>query len=229
MPYRSSHLEHRRRMLEAYDANEANIVQGWTNARTAQDQLALLEDLLEYCPFTPGMKVLDVGAGTGVLSLALAKIDGLNLAALEPCPALVEHLRKNLLFNDIQITQGFCDHESDRRHFEEVSFDRIVSRQVVNTLFDPCEAFTNWNRWLCPDGIVVVMDALLRRENWPGRWAPFVDALPLSACDSMATVPYLLERCGFEVLSVSLMNRCNAIANSPTKRFMIVARKINGS
>ena len=52
-----------------------------------------------------------------------------------------------------------------------------------------------------------------------------VDLLPLSACQSMATIPYLLEKVGFEIQSVNLMTEANKMPATRTTRYVVVARK----
>ena len=100
-----------------------------------------------------------------------------------------------------------------------------MSRQVVNGLFDPLLAFRHWHRWLKPAGTVVVIDGLYGRDGWAGRWEEEVDALPLSASQSMASTPYLLEACGFRIAAVERMTTVNALPTTRTPRYVVVAHK----
>jgi SAM-dependent methyltransferase len=127
---------------------------------------------------------------------------------------------------DIETVRGFCDSQDDVSHFKAATFDLIASRQLANCLFDPLAAFRNWHVWLKPGGVVVVMDGLFDRADWSGDWEGFVDSLPLSACRTTATIPYLMEHSGFRVDFVGMMDNTNALPSTRTKRFMVVATKI---
>ena len=100
-----------------------------------------------------------------------------------------------------------------------------MSRQLGNCLFDPLAAFENWHYWLKPTGAAILIDGLYGRSAWTGIWEEEVDALPLSACQTMATAPYLLEAAGFDVETVALMARANKRPSTMTTRYVTVARK----
>lgn len=225
MDYREGYLKFRQRLLSMYDTEEVAKYDAWISSLTVDDHRASLSDLLPHCPLRPGMTVLDAGAGTGALCIMLSLVPGLQITALEPCNAMLDRLRGKPEIAGIAVHQGFCDHLADRIHFSAGSFDVIASRQLTNTLFDPLSAFENWHYWLRHGGSVIVMDGLFDRESWPDPWSDLVDQLPLSACRTMATVPYLLEKCGFSIEYVGLMERTNEMPSTRTKRYMVVARK----
>jgi hypothetical protein len=96
---------------------------------------------------------------------------------------------------------------------------------VVNTLFDPLQAFRHWLHWLKPGGAAGVIDGLYGRDGWPSLREEEVDVLPLSALQSLATVPYLLEASGFRVERVQRMASVNALPTTRTPRYVVLARR----
>ncbi len=217
----------RRRAVGKYDTVEAEAYGqlqglGWL---TANEELAYLADLERVVQFVRGASVLDVGAGTGVMCSMLRQLPGIELTALEPSAAMLAVLQAKPELANVRVINGFCDEPQDRDRFEAAQFDGIVSRQVVNGLFDPLLAFRHWQHWLKPAGAVVVIDGLYGRDGWVGRWAEEVDALPLSASQSMAATPYLLETCGFRIEAVERMAAVNALPTTRTPRYIVVARK----
>jgi RimJ/RimL family protein N-acetyltransferase/SAM-dependent methyltransferase len=215
----------RGRHAARYDAAEArNYVStpglGWLSE---VEQGAYLSDLGRVVRLEPGSSVLDVGAGAGALCGVLARLPGLELTALEPSAALLELLRGRAELARVATVQGSCDGPGDDTLFPPERFDAIASRQVVNGLFDPLLAFARWRRWLRPGGRVIVIDGLYGRDAWRGAWAEEIDALPLSACQSLATVPYLLEAAGFRIDAVERMTAVDALPNTRTPRYVVVA------
>ncbi|QDV27037.1 hypothetical protein Q31a_54180 [Aureliella helgolandensis] len=225
MPYRGNYTESRQRYLATYDTAEAAKYDAWITALTKADHDACLNDIQRHFTFSPGMTILDAGAGTGALCLSLVALPGMRITALEPCPPMQERLASKPELSSVTTVEGFCDHPDDHSHFAPATFDVVASRQLSNCLFDPLAAFRNWHYWLRPSGVVIVMDGLFNREDWSGRWKGVVDTLPLSACRTMATLPYMLEQAGFRIDHVGLMDATNALPSTRTKRYMVVATK----
>lgn len=228
MTFRCSQQASRERYLEIYDAQEAAKYDSWISEMTAADHDACVADMKRCVTFSENMNVLDAGSGTGALCLALVRIPGLHITALEPCAAMTHLLKSKPELSSVATVQGFCDHADDQSHFDASAFDVIASRLLANGLFDPLAAFRNWHRWLRPDGIAIVMDGLFDRRDWSGTWEGVVDTLPLSACRTTATVPYLLEQTGFRVSFVGMMEHTNAQASTRTQRYMVAATKVGG-
>jgi ubiquinone/menaquinone biosynthesis C-methylase UbiE len=185
MNWRNSQLDSRQRYLAKYDAVEMDWYEQWIEALTDEDDEACLHDIQLAFPFESGMTVLDAGAGTGTMCKIWMRMVGLKLFALEPVPAMIAKLKSKPELAPVAVVAGFCDSLADQAAFGKGKFDAIVSRQLVNGLFDPLTAFTNWYHWLKPSGYVEVMDGLFDRSGWTGQWAEEVDVLPMSACRSM--------------------------------------------
>ena len=192
---------------------------------THADHNACVADLSQHVTFADGMSVLDAGSGTGALCLALVRIPGLRITALEPAVAMTELRQSKPELKHVSSVQGFCDHAEDREHFNSGAFDLVASQLLTNCLYDPIAAFRNWHFWLRDGGTAVVMDGLFDRDAWTGRWDGMADALPLSACRTTATVPYLLEQSGFRVDHAGMMQHTNALPSTRTQRYMVVATK----
>lgn len=225
MTWRSTQDESRARYLAKFDEAEAERWDAIGAALGRADEDAYLSDLAQVFAFRPGMAVLDAGAGTGALCAVLARLPGLAMTALEPAPAMLARLRRRAGLESVVAVQGFCDAPLDRKHFGAAQFDAIASRQLVNGLFDPLTAFENWHHWLKPGGAVVAIDGAYGRDAWTGVWQEEIDVLPLSATQSTATVPYLLEVAGFKVEAVRWMEAVNALPSTRTTRYVVVARK----
>lgn len=217
----------RYRHAEKYDAAEVAQYRdacglGWL---TREHQDAALLDLLSAGPLIAGSRVLDVGAGTGVMTKLLLRYPGLHVHALEPSSSMLDVLRQDPELNAVTLVEGRCDSVEDRNRFADGTFDVIAAKQVCNGLWDPLTAFRNWWHWLADGGKVLILEGLYGRDGWKGRWAEEVDVLPLSCCQSMATIPYLLESVGFEIQVVEAMEATNGLPITRTPRYLVVAQK----
>ena len=224
--WRISQAESRRRYLEKFDTAEVDSYDALVGTLAPDDEAAYRADLARVYAFRAGQSILDAGAGSGALAQVLGGVGGLAISTLEPAPAMLARLRGKPSLAEVVAVEGFCDHADDRRHFGAASFDAVFSRQLANGLYDPLAAFHNWFHWLKPGGAVVLIDGLYGRNAWTGRWEEEVDALPLSACQTSATVPYLLEAAGFRVNAVERMAQVNARPSTRTTRYVVVATKV---
>ncbi len=230
------HWPERRRMAvgrhaKRYDANEVAQYRAIRGLGTLEkeDQDAYLDDLLEVpsirTMLRPGCKVLDVGAGCGVMTKLLLRLPGLEIQALEPSQSMIDALRQDPELSGVRIVQGTCDQTDDEHLFPTNSFQVIAVRQVCNGLWDPIKAFQNWYRWLVPQGRVIVIEGTYARDAWRGDWEEEIDDLPLSSTQSLATIPYLLEKVGFEIDSVQWMESTNRMPITRTPRYLVTAIK----
>lgn len=224
MDWHASRTMARRRHAARYDDVEARSYHsqqglGWLSP---EEEAAYLADIGRAYEFRPGSSVLDAGAGTGTLCRILSRLPALALTALEPSPAMLALLRSQADLAHVTTVQGFCDGAEDGQHFAAGAFDVIASRQLVNGLFDPLAAFRHWHRWLKPGGAVVVIDGFYGRDGWRGSWEAEIDVLPLSACQTLATVPYLLEAAGFRIAAVDRMSAVNGLPGARTPRYIVL-------
>ena len=227
MDWQSMRRAAHRRGAAKYDATEAAAYGrqqglGWL---TPEEEAAYLADLRPLLELPPGSAVIDVGAGSGVMCSLLRRLPGIELSALEPSTAMSAQLVARPELADVNVINGFCDEPESRDQLPQAHFDALVARQLVNTLFDPLQAFRHWLHWLKPGGAAVVIDGLYGRDGYSGRWAEEVDVLPLSAMQSLATVPYLLEASGFRIDYVQRMTAVNALPTTRTPRYVVLARR----
>lgn len=225
MTWRISRAESRRRYLTKFDEAESLSYEALAGCISAEEAQAYLQDLQPVLADRKPAAVLDVGAGTGGICQILAGLPNLAITALEPSPAMLAVLQSKPELSAVRTVQGFCDSPDDLGLFVPEQFDLIISRQVINGLYDPLTAFKNWYQWLDAEGKVVVIDGLYGRAAWTGIWEEEVDVLPVSACQNTAMIPYLLELAGFEVRDVRMMERVNGHIRTKTRRFLTIAGK----
>lgn len=101
-------------------------------------------------------KVLDIGTGTGIISLAISMM-GHDVTAVDLCSNMIEKAKQNAEKYGQKI-QFVCT-AADELPFADNTFDVIVSRNVTWVLPEPEKAFRNWSRVLKPGGMLIYQDA----------------------------------------------------------------------
>ena len=117
------------------------------------------------------LTLLDVGAGTGFLSVMAAKL-GHRVTGLDLTPAMLDRARRRAGEADLDIAW----HQGDAQAlpFPDAVFDGVISRHVLWTMPDPAQALREWIRVTRPGGRVIWFDAMTppagwRNPAWMGR------------------------------------------------------------
>ncbi len=124
-----------------------------------------------------GLKVLDVGTGTGALALLLAEL-GHDATGIDLSENMLEKAGKKAREKGLKAVFRTGDAESPP--FNPGSFDAIVSRHVLWTLPNPEVAIKSWAGLLKPGGAIVVIDGNFSMKNRSlGQKAWRLAAMPL--------------------------------------------------
>ena len=96
---------------------------------------ALGRALAEQAGLSPGMRVLDVGAGTGKLMGVLAEtLEEESITAVDPSEPFVAALGERFPAADVRLGPA------EELPFEDGTFDVVFAQLVVNFLTDPSKA-----------------------------------------------------------------------------------------
>jgi len=152
--------------------------------KTAAERAAWDRILDLVIPSRP-LDALDVGCGTGFLSLELAA-RGHGVVGIDLAPAMLEAARAKAAAQGLMVRFETADAEN--LPYPAGSFDLVISRHVLWTLPHPEAAIADWLRVLRPGGRLAVIDgaqyndasAPLQRENarTSAEYAAVGDRLP---------------------------------------------------
>jgi SAM-dependent methyltransferase len=97
----------------------------------------------------PGMKVIDVGCGSGALTVALAGIVGAeDVAGVDPSEPFVSEARARVPGADLRVGPA------ESLSFEDATFDAALSQLVFHFVQDPAKAVAEMRRVTRPGGRV---------------------------------------------------------------------------
>jgi ubiquinone/menaquinone biosynthesis C-methylase UbiE len=106
----------------------------------------------------PPQKVLDVGAGTGFISLLLAEA-GYQCKGLDISQGMLDQARLKAKTQGLTVEFGLGDAEA-LPEGDEI-YDAVVNRHLLWTLPNPERAIAEWLRVLKPGGRLIIIDG-----NW---------------------------------------------------------------
>jgi SAM-dependent methyltransferase len=103
----------------------------------------------DFAGVTAGQRVLDVGAGTGALTVELARREA-DVSAIEPAPSFVEALHARLPGADVR--QG----PAEELPWPDGSFDAALAQLVVTFMRDAPTGVKEMRRVVRPGGVVAI-------------------------------------------------------------------------
>ena len=124
--------------------------------------------LLIEAGIAPGMRVLDVGSGSGDVSFLAAELVGSNgyVLGVDRSPVAVERATTRAVRRNIR-NVGFAAGDPSSMHFDR-PFDAIIGRFVLMYQEDPAATLRNTMRYLRPDGLVAFHEVdCTACRSWP--------------------------------------------------------------
>lgn len=126
------------------------------------DELLRARALTRLVP--SGLRVVDVGTGTGVFALELAEA-GLEVIAIDHSPAMLEAARSKideLGIGSIELRVG----DASELPLEDREVDAAFAHMVLQYLASPADAIAEMARVTAPGGRVVVIDFVRHDREW---------------------------------------------------------------
>jgi ubiquinone/menaquinone biosynthesis C-methylase UbiE len=119
--------------------------------------------LLRFLP-PPPARVLDVGAGTGAMTLLAAEV-GFRVTALDLSEEMLGRARDKARGRDLDVEF----HVGPGAEPPSGPFDAVMERHVLWTTMDPVETLTAWRRVTAPGGRLVLFEGIWRPGDSVGR------------------------------------------------------------
>ena len=117
-----------------------------------------------------GLRVADVGTGTGVLALELAAL-GCHVVGIDQSEGMLEAAREKwrAAQGELGSDEGRIVFEQGDAHalpLEEESVDAVMGHMVLHSLEDPARAVMEMARIVRPGGRVILVDFLSHEHDW---------------------------------------------------------------
>jgi len=166
-----------------YDALSHRFLLGSLFERIARDIAAITPD---------GARLLEVGCGSGRLSILLARRYGLDVTGLDLVPAMIERARANAerSGNRGECRPSFLVGDVSPLAFRGESFDVVVSTLSMHHWADPIAGLTEIARVLSPNGRALVWDLRGGRVPLHGRLPDPVERAHGSSLRVVSATPW---------------------------------------
>jgi SAM-dependent methyltransferase len=140
----------------------------------------LAPPFVTFAGVTEGDRVLDVGSGTGAVSVTAAAIESVRVTGIEPSPAYTRYAREHASGDRVRFEVG----DALALPFPDDAFDRTLSMLVLNFVPDPAAALQQMIRVTRPGGVVAAAvwdyggEMQMLRTFWDAAVAVDPDAAP---------------------------------------------------
>lgn len=155
--------------------------------------------LAENAGLNPGQQVLDLGCGTGTLTILLKQLQpGSEITGLDGDPLILEIARQKAEADGVDIL--WQEGMAFDLPYPDASFDRVISCLMIHHLsaVNKVKAFREVNRVLKPRGEFHILDFGSPHDPFMRLVSFFIARMEEAEDNIRGRIPFMLQKAGFE-------------------------------
>jgi len=121
-------------------------------SKSEEEEKVAYRSVMQKCFKENGLRILDVGTGTGFIALMLAEM-GHEPTGLDMAEGMIDKARRKASEYGYRVKFQLGDAEN--LPFANAFFDAVICRYLLWTLPNPWKALSEWIRVIKPDGKIV--------------------------------------------------------------------------
>lgn len=162
-------------MKESINATKKGFEESFSNGEFYNKQtqdLQHLNSILDFLPVKSGMKILDLGVGSGYMSFPLAKkYPDISIVGLDIVEKALEENTKRANEENLQNLR-FVSYDGCQFPFEDDTFDMVITRYALHHFPNIQYSISQVSRVMKPSGLFFISDPTPNENDVEG----FVDA-----------------------------------------------------
>lgn len=188
--------------MTAYERHFADVAGSYDVVRHEETD-AVANWVTDAGALRPGLHLLDVGCGTGVVTCALAERAGVTAVGVDPSAEMLQQAQRRA-----GERCSFVRADAEQLPFAHGSFERVLMQGVIH-LVDRAAALGEARRVLTSDGALVIHtpDPVGVDDYWLGRWFPSFASIERTRFPSMPALAEELRAAGFARVEVSRLRQ----------------------
>lgn len=138
--------------------------------RAGVDYQEFMTSFIQLCDLNPGMNILDVGVGTGLTSISIAKALSGNckISAIEPVDAMIDRAKFNVKKKSLEKVISVEKGRGETIPSGDENYDLVTCMFAIRHM-DVERALNEFKRVLKPTGKIVIADTCA-----PEKWRTFL-------------------------------------------------------
>lgn len=161
-------------------------------------EMAIKRRLVLEAAIQPGQRVLDLGCGTGTLTILIKQMHpAAEVIGLDPDQAVLSRATQKAAARGVRVT--FIEGSATHLHYPDAHFDRVLSSLVFHhlTTSEKSEAASEVHRVLAPSGRFLLLDIGPPRNLYASMVSRILARLEHADDNIRGILPAILEEAHF--------------------------------